>query len=90
MNCLDDLLKGAPGFCLAKPGDTYLLLLKDTSKAAKLEIDGEFTVQWFNPRTGGDLKNGSNLQIQGNGPQLIGDPPSEKGKDWVVLVQKAS
>ncbi len=32
MNCDDSLLEGSEGFCLAKPGETYVILLKKTEK----------------------------------------------------------
>jgi Domain of unknown function (DUF5060)/Gylcosyl hydrolase family 115 C-terminal domain len=38
-------------FCFAKPGEIYLVYLPEGG-AAELDIDGEYTLQWFNPRDG--------------------------------------
>ena len=92
MTCLDDLLTGAPGFCLAKPQDTYLLLIKNSAKNAQLNLgdkEGVYTVNWFDPRNGGGLRSGSVKLISGKGNQPLGTPPSNDEKDWVALVRKS-
>ena len=48
--------------------------------------DGEYTVQWFNPRTGGELMQGSLEKISG-GKSSTGTPPADDGKDWVCLIK---
>jgi len=45
-----------------------------------------YPVQWYNPRTGGALKNGTVTSVSGPGTKSIGSPPSETTKDWVALV----
>jgi len=93
MECHDELLKQAKGFCLATPGKQYVLLLKDSSEPAALDLenhDGSYSVRWFNPRTGGELQTGSSASVEGGGLRPIGDPPSEKGADWVILVSVKS
>ena len=50
MSNADNHLTGADGYCLAKPGDTYLLLVKDASQPASLDLGGSrktFEVRWF-------------------------------------------
>lgn len=91
MECRDQLLVDAPGFCLCKPGHSYVLLIKDTSKTAKLDLEkteSTYSIKWYNPRRGGKLQEGSVNEIQGAGVQGLGVPPTEVGKDWVVLVRK--
>jgi hypothetical protein len=56
------------------------LNLKNTNK--------EFSVQWYNPRTGGDLQNGSITSIKGTGFVSLGNPPTENSKDWLLLIKK--
>jgi len=48
----------------------------------------EFSVQWYDPRNGGALLEGSITTVVGNGIQSLGNPPSEQNKDWVVLLKK--
>ncbi|WP_372794501.1 DUF5060 domain-containing protein [Pontiella sp.] len=77
-------------YCLAKPGEVYLIY---TRKAAGTALDlsgvsGDFTVQWFNPRTGGALQPGSVKQVAGGGSVDLGTPPADPAEDWVILVRK--
>ncbi len=77
-------------YCLAKPGELYVVYL---AKAAPAELDltnaeGSFNVQWFNPRTGGDLQQGSVQQVGGGEKVSLGNPPSSPEQDWVVLIKQ--
>ena len=77
-------------YCLAKPGETYIIYLpQGGSTDLNLEdIDDSFSIQWFNPRTGGELINGSIENIKGPGQVNIGLPPEEVENDWAVLIQR--
>lgn len=89
MECRDDLLKQADGYCLARPGGTYVLLLKDTNQPAALDLSkhtGEFRVRWFDPRSGGLLQRGTLGSVEGSAERSLGQPPTDLGADWVVLV----
>jgi len=81
-------IKGA--FCMEKPGEIYLVYLPSGSKNAGIKLPGdrEFYVKWFNPRTGGELVEGTVLRIHGKGVQPLGCPPYETDMDWVVVIQK--
>jgi hypothetical protein len=89
MSCKDELVDVAGAYCLAKEGELYLIYLPAGSEPAKLHIrpTSSLQVAWFNPRSGGDMQNGSVTNIQGSGNLLLGTPPSEADQDWVVLVQ---
>ncbi len=57
---------------------------------AKLKLPrGTFRVQWYNPRKGGQLQNGTMKLVTGSGTPSLGLPPAEPKKDWVVLVKAA-
>ncbi|MEN1677972.1 MAG: DUF5060 domain-containing protein [Planctomycetota bacterium] len=73
-----------------KQGDTYVLYLKDggTTDVNLEDTSGDFTVRWFDPRSGGDLQEGSVLAVAGGGRRNVGEPPSSPAKDWVVLVRR--
>ena len=49
---------------------------------------GQFNVQWYNPRLGGVLVNGTITKISGPGKVSIGKSKSDREKDWVVLIRK--
>ena len=74
-------------WCLAKAGEIYAIYL---SKAEPTEItlpEGKFLVKWFNPRTNGNLIDGT-VKFINSGKVLLGMPPAEPEKDWVVLVTR--
>lgn len=85
---------------LAELGQFYIVYVKDTSKEVSLGFIPEiadYSVQWFDPRNGGKLKKGSQTTISIEKTmdrywkaekKKLGFPPSDKGKDWVVLVKR--
>jgi hypothetical protein len=78
------------GYCLAKPGEVYLVYLPEPR--GKVEIDladarGGFTVHWFNPREGGKLIPGGNVKAGGK-TSFAGLPGSAKGDDWLAVIRK--
>ena len=76
------------GFCLAKAGETYVVFVPK-SASVNLKLDGgQYTVQWYNPRKGGALQNGTVGTVQGGGSVAIGNAPAETDQDWVALVKK--
>jgi hypothetical protein len=85
----EGLLSG-PGFVLVKKGELLAVYLP---KAEKVELDlkdypGTYQIQWYNPRAGGDLQEGSGGEVKGGGKALIGEPPADPDKDWAVIVKK--
>ncbi|MBT3199806.1 MAG: DUF5060 domain-containing protein [Phycisphaerales bacterium] len=77
-------------YCLARPGEIYLAYFTNGG-AAKLDLGkarGKFTVQWFNPRKGGKLQNGSLRQITGGAKADIGKPPSDPNQDWLAVIRR--
>ena len=73
-------------YCLAKPGELYLVYLPS---GGSTDIDltaakGVFTVEWFNPRTGGPLQN-SGTTIAGGAKSTISSPGNE---DWLAVLRR--
>lgn len=89
MNCRDELVQAKRAYCLAKPGEVYLIYLAAGARNPGLRLKGDktFSVKWFNPRTGGLLQNGTVTIIQGGGLKPLGNPPGDPDKDWVVVVR---
>lgn len=89
-----DELVGNPGhgisrFCFAKDNETYLVYLPEGG-ATSLDLRGavgEADVRWFNPRNGGDLQSGSVQSVNGDSVVALGDPPSDRNEDWLVVVR---
>ena len=84
--CPDDSLVSS-GWCLVKSGNVYAVYLPNGGSTDLRLAAGSYTVQWYNPRIGGKLQNGSVRQVAGPGTICLGNPPAEADKDWVILVK---
>ncbi len=90
MTSKNKLISTEDGFCLAKEGDTYIVLLKKGGEEQVdfKNFDGSYSIKWYNPRKGGGFQQGSVKKIIGSGKQSLGKAPNQKDKDWVVLIQR--
>ncbi|PKA97760.1 collagenase-like protein with putative collagen-binding domain [Flavobacteriaceae bacterium MAR_2009_75] len=81
----DHLSSQTDSYCFTKKGEVYLVYLKNGGKTQlNLEdINGQFKVEWFNPRSGGSHTTAPAIN-GGNSVTLIA--PDEK--DWVAYVHK--
>ncbi|MCX8155217.1 MAG: DUF5060 domain-containing protein [Verrucomicrobiae bacterium] len=80
-------------YCLARAGEIYLVYLPNGTQSGPAELDltgaaGAFKVQWFNPREGGPLQQGSVGQVRGGSKVALGTSPAEPAEDWLIVVQK--
>ena len=89
MSNADELIGNAKNgndkFCLAKAGELYLVYLP-SGGSTELDLsamNSEATVQWFNPREGGDLSAPTPLET---GPSVTLRAPDEE--DWLAVVRK--
>ncbi len=90
-----DSMFGRPkAYNMRKGYDSIIGMITDTSGDLTIRFgrnEGSYKIEWYDPRNGGDLQKGSVATIEVNKPQQpfsIGNPPSDKGKDWVVLVTR--
>ena len=84
------LISKAKSFCLTKPDEIYAAYIPEYSNST-IDLSAaydNFNVYWYDPLNGGALKTGSIKQIVGGSEQDLGLPPSNTGKDWVVLILK--
>lgn len=82
-----DELTETGNYCLAKENEIYVVYLPTGQQSTVKVPAGNYDIQWFNPRSGGDFMNGSITTISGKGAIPTGKPPVEDGKDWVCLVR---
>ena len=90
MSQQDALTANPADYCLAKPGEVYAIYLPGGS-TTRLNLQKQtraYSVQWYNPRTGGELQNGNINSVKGGGQVEIGTPPTDKAKDWIALIRK--
>jgi hypothetical protein len=84
-----DALVREGDYCLGNPGELYIVFLRNGEGSINLENDQEkYSIKWYDPRNGGALQNGSQKKLNGGKVREIGLPPSEPGKDWVVLLRR--
>ena len=88
MENANELLSNEEAFCFAKPNEVYAIYVKRGSTKINLEnAQGQYLVQWYNPRTGDFRKGG--LEIAEGGQQVdLGSPPNEPLRDWTILLTK--
>jgi hypothetical protein len=77
-------------YCFAKVGELYLVYLPSggTSPLNLSGVSGEFSVSWFNPRTGGDLIPGTPKVAIGGGEIELASPSGATGDDWLAVVRR--
>jgi hypothetical protein len=85
---------GNPGntndkYALSKGNELFLVYLPNggTTDIDLSQARGSFRLQWFNPRTGGRLANGSVVKVSGGSQISVGKPPSDDGEDWLVVLR---
>jgi len=87
----DQLVSGNGAWCLAKPGETYLVYLP-TGGTAQLDLGADsrsHTIEWFDPRVGGASQDSSSVSVTGPGWVALGAPPYAASSDWVARVSVA-
>jgi hypothetical protein len=76
-------------YMLSKPGAVYAIYRREGGSGITLNLagySGMFTIQWFNPRSGG-FHTGTLSTVQGGAPVDLGGAPNELSEDWAVLVK---
>ncbi|MDU0354481.1 DUF5060 domain-containing protein [Paraglaciecola aquimarina] len=95
---LDNLSNGH--WVLGEEGQFYIVFVKHAKKSISLNFYlgmADYSVQWYNPRTGGKLQTGSIDKVYVTKPRAgykkyerheLGTPPSDDNQDWVILVKR--
>jgi hypothetical protein len=90
MQGADALSSATNDYCLADKGKAYVVYLK-SGGTTNLDLggtSGNFTVRWYNPRSGGALQTGSVSTVTGGGVKSLGNAPADPSADWVVLIRQ--
>ncbi|HKJ42491.1 MAG TPA: putative collagen-binding domain-containing protein, partial [Sunxiuqinia sp.] len=93
MHEANDLLKVKGAWCFADEGNVYAVYLSKgtANQTIKIQLQpGEYSVQWYNPISGGSLQTGSVTEISNGDESTFGLPPSDESQDWVVLIRKTT
>jgi hypothetical protein len=85
----NSLVSGAKDARVLAKGNEIFAVQLPAGGEAMLELGtGAYTVEWYDPRSGGRLQPGSVKRVTGPGVKSIGLPPSQHDKDWVALVKR--
>jgi hypothetical protein len=91
MEPADELTLDSLSYCFALKDDIYVIYLKSGQETTSLHLGDsgdEYTIQWYDPGIGGELQTGSLETVTGAGTVSIGLPPTEKRKDWAVIIKR--
>jgi len=83
----DELTNDRNDYCFAKEGEVYAIYLPEGKEAEIKLPQGKYSLQWFNPREGGELLSGTIKSVYGGGLVSTGNPPGDNFKDWVCLIR---
>ena len=83
------LVNSKEAYCFRKTGVVYAVYLPENGSYTidLTKIEGEFSLNWFDPLNGGKLQEGSVKTINGADIQKLGLPPNKNQQDWVVLLR---
>jgi hypothetical protein len=73
------------GYCLAEPGEVYVIYLPYGGQVTASLEAGTYHVQWFNPRDGTFVP----LADAPGGSAAWKSPAASDSGDWVLLLQRA-
>jgi hypothetical protein len=82
MACKDEMTASEDDYVLCKPGEVYLVYLKQGGEVGIDVGSGRFNYGWFNPRTGEGL-NGLLKRGAANGETKVTAPDN---KDWLLVI----
>ncbi|MFB3786644.1 MAG: DUF5060 domain-containing protein [bacterium] len=85
----DELTSLPDDYCLAKEGEIYAIYLPNGSSTELTLPGGTYTVRWYDPRQGGELREGTVAAVTGPGNRSLGEAPESRDQDWVALVRKS-
>lgn len=87
---VDNPEHGTSRFCFAKADEVYLVYLPNGGESS-IDLSatkGDYSVQWFNPRSGGDLQRGTVTRLKAGNTVELGQPPSAIDEDWLAVIRK--
>jgi uncharacterized protein DUF5060/collagenase-like protein with putative collagen-binding domain len=74
----------------AQLGEVYAIYLPKAQPSGRLDLTaatGEFSAQWYNPRTGEFV--GPERTLAGGGVRPLGLPPADTEDDWALLLKRS-
>lgn len=99
MKNTNELTDSTNDFCFSEPGQSYVIYLPEggSTRLDLRETNAEFTVEWYDPKKGGDMWRGSIATVNGGAWRSIGTDGARqldhtgyasKTRDRVVLITR--
>jgi hypothetical protein len=91
MNPADELIEGIDNYCFAQEDNIYAVYFSENTQTTSINLgtsENQYSIHWYDPRNGGELQEGSIKTVKANDSASLGYPPSDKNKDWVILLKK--
>ncbi len=90
MSPADELAVSGSAYCLMLENKVYAVYLPQggTTRLDLSAAAGDFLVQWYDPRTGGELQTGTVLEVTAGDLVSIGSPPADEEIDWAALISR--
>jgi len=92
----NELSSNENAFVFAKEGEIYAVYLPEGNRTDLQVAAGEYSLQWYDPRNGGELQSGKDSTIVAGNAGMRNDgsiqitPPHHPGKDWVALLRRVT
>jgi len=88
MSPADELAGSESAYCLMLENEIYAVYLPGggTCQLDLSAAEGNYSVQWYDPRTGGELQKGTVTELTAGGRVNIGLAPAEQELDWAALI----
>ena len=88
MEPMDEATSDEQDYVFGKKDEIYVIYQKIGQKSSVTlnDLNGNYKVSWYNPRTGNFA--GDEKSIVAQGSLSIGAPPTEPDKDWVILLKQ--
>jgi hypothetical protein len=79
---------------ISQDGD-YIVIYRRSGSGFGVYLNGlygRFIINWYNPREGGALQDGTLTTLPGGSSEIMdfGLPPDSNDKDWIVLLKRVS
>ena len=90
----NDLVDDDDAYVFANEGEIYAVYLPDGDRTRVTIAAGEYSLEWYDPRNGGELQTGNDKTVTVSEAKMRDDagvqitPPHHPGKDWVALLKR--
>ena len=90
MGPFDELTPNESDYVFAAMDSLYAIYMPEGDSLKAHLPPGQYALQWYNPRSGGELQAYTEIAVENTDLQFIGSPPGSPELDWVALISQIS